>query len=59
MSLVGWHSLRRVTRTGMITKAGAQAFNEAFLAARRKAREAGVTMDSRDIPPVFLDNWRD
>lgn len=59
MSLVGWHSLRRVTRTALTTKAGSQAFNEAFLAARRKAREAGVPMNPRDIPPVFLDNWRE
>jgi hypothetical protein len=41
------------------TKAGSQAFNEAFLAARRKARQAGEQMDPRDIPPVFLDNWRE
>ena len=59
MSLVGWHSLRRVDRTSRTTKAGSKAFNEAFLAARRKAREAGEQMDPRDIPPVFLDNWRD
>ena len=59
MRLVGWHSLRRVDRTLRTTKAGSKAFNEAFLAARRKAREAGEQMDPRDIPPVFLDNWRD
>jgi hypothetical protein len=59
MSLIGWYSLRRVTRTAQTTKAGSQAFNEAFLAARRKAREAGEPMDPRDIPPVFLDNWRE
>jgi len=59
MSLIGWYSLRRVTRTAQTTKAGSKAFNEAFLAARRKAREAGEPMDPRDIPPVFLDNWRD
>jgi hypothetical protein len=59
MNLVGWNSLRRVTRTLRTTKAGSQAFNEAFLAARRKAREAGEQMDPRDIPPVFLDNWRE
>jgi hypothetical protein len=59
MSLVGWNSLRRVTRTLRTTKAGSQAFNEAFLAARRKARDAGEKMDPRDIPPVFLDNWRE
>jgi hypothetical protein len=59
MSLVGWHSLRRVTRTALTTKAGSQAFNEAFLAARRKAQEAGVPMDPRNIPPVFMDNWRE
>jgi hypothetical protein len=60
MSLVGWHSLRRVTRTALTTKAGSKAFNEAFLADRRKAREAGVQMDSRDIPPVLIDEtfWR-
>ena len=59
MSLVGWHSLRRADRTSRTTKAGSKAFNEAFLAARRKAREAGKPMDPRDIPPVFLDNWRE
>jgi hypothetical protein len=59
MSLIGWHSLRRVDRTSRTTKAGSKAFNEAFLAARRKAREAGAQMDPRDIPPVFLDNWRE
>jgi hypothetical protein len=59
MSLVGWHSLRRADRTLRTTKAGSQAFNEAFLADRRNAREAGEQMDARDIPPVFLDNWRE
>jgi hypothetical protein len=59
MSLVGWHSLRRADRTLRTTKAGSKAFNEAFLTARRKAREAGEKMDPRDIPPVFLDNWRE
>lgn len=59
MTLVGWHSLRRVTRTALTTKGGSQAFNDSFLAARRKAREAGVAMDPRDIPPVFLDSWRE
>jgi len=59
MSLVGWHSLRRADRTLRTTKAGSKAFNDAFLAARRKAREAGEPMDPRDIPPVFLDNWRE
>jgi hypothetical protein len=59
MSLIGWYSLRRVTRTAQTTKAGSKAFNEAFLAARRNAREAGEQMDARDIPPVFLDNWRE
>jgi hypothetical protein len=59
MSLIGWHSLRRVTRTLRTTKAGSQAFNEAFLDARRKAREAGVAMNPRDIPPVFMDGWRE
>ena len=59
MSLVGWHSLRRADRTLRTTKAGSKAFNEAFLAARRKAREAGEQLDPRDIPPVFLDNWRE
>ncbi len=57
MTLVGWHSLRRVDRTALTTKAGSKAFNEAFLAARRKARAAGEPMDPRDIPPVFLDGW--
>lgn len=59
MSVVGWHSLRRADRTLRTTKAGSKAFNEAFLAARRKAREAGEQLDPRDIPPVFLDNWRE
>jgi hypothetical protein len=61
MSLVGWHSLRRVTRTALTTKAGSQAFNKAFLAARRKAREAGEPVSSRDIPPVFMkgSGWKD
>jgi hypothetical protein len=59
MSLVGWHSLRRADRTLRTTKAGSKAFNDAFLAARRNAREAGEPMDPRDIPPVFLDNWRE
>jgi hypothetical protein len=59
MNLIGWHSLRRADRASRTTKAGSQAFNEAFLAARRKAREAGEPMDPRDIPPVFLDNWRE
>ena len=59
MSLIGWYSLRRVTRPALTPKAGSKAFNEAFLAARRKAREAGEQMDPRDIPPVFLGNWRE
>jgi len=61
MCLVGWHSLRRVTRSALTTKAGSKAFNEAFLAARRKAREAGEQMDPRDIPPVLIDEtfWRE
>lgn len=61
MSLVGWHSLRRVTRSALVTKAGAQKFNDAFLAARRKARAAGEVIGGRekDIPPVFLHNWRE
>jgi hypothetical protein len=58
MSLVGWHSLRRVTRTSRTTEDGARAFNEAFLADRRKAREAGVPMDPRSIPPIFFDGPR-
>ena len=58
MSLVGWHSLRRVTRTSRTTEDGARAFNEAFLADRRKAREAGVPMDPRNIPPIFFDGLR-
>ena len=61
MTLVGWHSLRRADRTLRTTKAGSKAFNEAFLAARRKAREAGEPMDPRDIPPVLIDEtfWRE
>lgn len=59
MSLVGWHSLRDVSRSALITKAGAEAFNEAFLAAKRKARESGEPVSSPDIPPVFLHNWQE
>lgn len=61
MNLVGWHSLRRVTRTALTTKAGSRAFNDAFLVARRKAREAGEPVGERDIPPVLIDNtfWRE
>lgn len=61
MRLVGWHSLRNVRRSALMTKAGAQAFNEAFLAAKRKAREAGEPVSSRDIPPVFMKGagWKD
>lgn len=58
MSLVGWYSLRRVTRTSRTTEDGSRAFNEAFLAARRKARETGVPMSPRDIPPIFFDGPR-
>jgi hypothetical protein len=61
MTLVGWHSLRRVTRTALTTKAGSRVFNDAFLTARRKAREAGDPVSERDIPPVLIDEtfWRE
>lgn len=61
MSLVGWHCLYNVRRSALMTWAGSQAFNEAFLAAKRKAREAGEAVNSRDIPPVFMHGagWKD
>ncbi len=59
MCLVGSPWLQRVTPSRAMTREGADAFNEAFLAARRKAREAGKPVSDRDIPPVFMDNWRD
>jgi hypothetical protein len=58
MGLVGWHSLRRVLWSDRMTIDGQHAFNAAFLAARRKAREEGVPMDPRDIPPIFFDGPR-
>jgi len=58
MGLVGWHSLRRVLWSDRMSVDGQRAFNAAFLAARRKAREAGVPMDPRDIPPIFFDGPR-
>lgn len=58
MGLVAWHSLRRVLWSDRMTVDGQHAFNKAFLAARRKAREAGVPMDPRDIPPIFFDGPR-
>lgn len=59
MSLVGWHSLRRVVpaKRDEETKASALAFNEAFVAARRKAQEAGATLGAGDTPPIFMGNW--
>jgi hypothetical protein len=58
MGLVGWHSLRRVLWSDRMTIDGQHAFNAAFLAARRKAREEGVPMDPRDIPPIFFNGPR-
>jgi hypothetical protein len=58
MGLVGWHSLRRVLWSDRMTVEGQHAFNAAFLTARRKAREAGVPMDPRDIPPIFFNGPR-
>lgn len=58
MRLVGWHSLRRVLWSDRMSVDGQRAFNAAFLAARRKAREAGVSMDPRDIPPIFFNGPR-
>jgi hypothetical protein len=55
MGLVGWHSLRRVLWSDRMTVEGQHAFNAAFLAAPRKAREEGVPMDPRDIPPIFFN----
>jgi hypothetical protein len=34
---------------------GQHVFNAAFLAARRKAREAGGPMDPGDVPPIFFN----
>jgi hypothetical protein len=59
LCLVGSPSLRRVTRSAAMTQAGARSFNDAFLAARREAREAGEPVSDRDRPPVFMENWRD
>jgi hypothetical protein len=59
MGLVGWHSLRRVLWSDRMTIDGQHAFNAAFLAARRKAREEGVPMDPRDIPPIFFNGPRE
>jgi hypothetical protein len=58
MGLVGWHSLRRVLWSDRMSVDGQHAFNAAFLTARRKAREAGVPMDPRDIPPIFFNGPR-
>jgi len=58
MGLVGWHCLRRVLWSDRMSVDGQRAFNAAFLADRRKAREAGVPMDPRDIPPIFFDGPR-
>jgi hypothetical protein len=55
MTLVGWHSLQQVFWSDRMTIDGQHAFNAAFLAARRKAREEGVPMDPRDIPPIFFN----
>lgn len=59
MGLVGWHSLRRVvpSKRDPETKASAEAFNEAFIAARRKAREEGAAIGEGDIAPIFMGNW--
>ena len=59
MSLVGWHSLRVVSWSDRMSIEGQHAFNAAFLAARRKAREAGVPMDPRDTPPIFFNGPRE
>jgi hypothetical protein len=58
MGLVGWHSLQQVFWSERMTIDGQHAFNAAFLTARRKAREAGVPMDPRDIPPIFFNGPR-
>lgn len=58
MSLVGWHSLQEVFWNDRMSIDGQHAFNAAFMAARRKAREAGVPMDPRDIPPIFFNGPR-
>jgi hypothetical protein len=58
MGLVGWHSLQQVFWSDRMTIDGQHAFNAAFLTARRKAREAGVPMDPRDIPPIFFNGPR-
>ncbi len=54
MSLVGWASLRRVRPSKACTPEGIKAFNDAFVAARQKAREAGEQTWDRDIAPVFV-----
>lgn len=59
MGLVGWHSLRRVLWSDRMSVDGQRAFNAAFLTARRKAREEGVPMDPRDIPPIFFNGPRE
>jgi hypothetical protein len=58
MGLVGWHSLQQVFWSDRMSIDGQHAFNAAFLTARRKAREAGVPMDPRDIPPIFFNGPR-
>jgi hypothetical protein len=58
MTLVGWHSLQQVFWSDRMTIEGQHEFNAAFLAARRKAREEGVPMDPRDIPPIFFNGPR-
>jgi hypothetical protein len=58
MTLVGWHSLQQVFWSDRMTIEGQREFNAAFLAARRKAREEGVPMDPRDIPPIFFNGPR-
>jgi hypothetical protein len=54
MSLVGWHSLREVSWSDINTREGRRAFNEAFNAARRKARATGEWTDDYDRGPVFM-----
>jgi hypothetical protein len=56
MSLVGWHSLRDVSWSDINTREGRRAFNEAFNAARRKARAAGEWTDDYDRGPVFMSD---
>jgi hypothetical protein len=59
MGLIGWHSLRRVvpSKRDPQTNASAEAFNEAFIAARRKAREGGAAIGEGDTAPIFMGNW--